>query len=92
MIGNTPGYHFVDKDVLALDPSERFRQLFTIESEWTQEELLPFISYICLPNRLQNRELESFGFGKPGDLLLQFCREVTFDKGTEVEKHYVLRH
>ena len=45
MIGNTPGYHFVDKDILALNPSERFRQLFTIESEWTQEDLLPFISY-----------------------------------------------
>ena len=45
----------------------------------------------CLQSN-QNGQLESFGFGKPGDLLLQFCREVTFDNGAEVQKHYVLRH
>ena len=38
------------------------------------------------------RDLEMFGFGKPGDLLLKYCREVTFDNGKEVKKHFVLRH
>lgn len=68
------------------------RQLFTIESEWTQEDIIPFISYIVILLFHMNRDLESFGFGKPGDLLLKYCREVTFDNGSEVKKHYVLRH
>ena len=36
-----------------------------------------------------NSDLEEHGFGRPGDLILQFCREVTVQDG---EKHFVLRH
>lgn len=43
--GRIPGFHFVDRDVLELNPNDRLRQLFTIESEWTQEEIVPFIQY-----------------------------------------------
>ena len=32
-----------------MKPEERFLQLFTIESEWSQEELVPYIEY---PNDL----------------------------------------
>ena len=41
--GITKGFRFVDKDNLAMKPEARFRQLFEIESEWSQEDILPFI-------------------------------------------------
>ena len=44
--GKIPGYHFVDKDTLELQPADRLRQLFTIESEWTQEDIVPFIKFV----------------------------------------------
>lgn len=40
---NREGFRFIDKDVLELDPGKRFLQLFKIESEWVQEDLVPFI-------------------------------------------------
>ena len=42
-VGRIPGYRFVDRDILALNPGDRLRQLFTIESEWTQEDIIPYI-------------------------------------------------
>ena len=74
-------FRFIDKDILELDPRRRFLQLFEIESEWTQEDLVPFIS-----------DLTNYGFGLPGDLLLKYCREVTFDTNGDAKKYYVLRH
>lgn len=38
------------------------------------------------------RDLEDAGFGRPGDLLLKYCREVTVNEGDKTWKHYVLRH
>ena len=43
-IGAQKGFHFIDTDKLRLDPKERFEELFSIESEWTQEELVPYIA------------------------------------------------
>lgn len=43
-IGTQKGFHFIDTDKLRLDPKERFEELFSIESEWTQEELVPYIA------------------------------------------------
>ena len=44
---NREGFRFIDKDVLELDPGKRFLQLFEIESEWVQEDLVPFIKLRC---------------------------------------------
>ncbi|KAK8815635.1 hypothetical protein WA538_004760 [Blastocystis sp. DL] len=78
--GITKGFRFVDKDNLAMKPEARFRQLFEMESEWSQEDILPFIE-----------DLDSYGYGKPGDLLLKYCREVTTEENGVTKKHYVLR-
>ena len=43
-IGAQKGFHFIDTDKLRLDPKERFEELFSIESEGTQEELVPYIA------------------------------------------------
>ena len=42
-VGAQRGFRFIDTDKLRLDPKERFEELFSIESEWTQEELVPYI-------------------------------------------------
>lgn len=39
------GFRFIDRSELSMKPEERFLQLFTIESEWSQEELVPYIEY-----------------------------------------------
>mgnify|MGYP004635699165 FL=1 len=41
---------------------------------------------------MNDRDLEEAGFGRPGDLLLKYCREVTVNEGDKSWKHYVLRH
>lgn len=41
----TKGFRYIDKDDLAMKPEARFRQLFGIESEWSQEDILPFIEF-----------------------------------------------
>ena len=41
--GGIAGYRFIDRDELAMKPESRLLQLFTIESEWSQEDLFPFI-------------------------------------------------
>ncbi|KNB45404.1 hypothetical protein JH06_0958 [Blastocystis sp. subtype 4] len=78
--GGIPGYRFIDRDELAMKPESRLLQLFTIESEWSQEDLFPFIE-----------ELQFFGYGRPGDLVLKYCREVTHEENGVVTKHYVMR-
>ena len=84
-------FRFIDKDILELDPRRRFLQLFEIESEWTQEDLVPFISFASLVI-ITCSDLTNYGFGLPGDLLLKYCREVTFDTNGNAKKYYVLRH
>ena len=88
---NREGYRFIDKDLLELDPGKRLLQLFEIESEWVQEDLVPFIKWACCWS-LMLRDLTDFGFGLPGDLLLKYCREVSNDPNGEKKKYYVLRH
>ena len=39
------GFRFIDKDTLELDPGKRFLQLFNIEPEWVQDDLVPFIKW-----------------------------------------------
>ena len=38
-----------------------------------------------------NRDLQFFGYGKPGDLVLKYCREVTQEENGIVIKHFVMR-
>ncbi|KAK8803340.1 hypothetical protein WA158_001034 [Blastocystis sp. Blastoise] len=59
------GYHYIDMYALPVDPKERYKHLFSIKSEWSNEELQYFIN-----------DLEKWGYGKLHDLNIQFCREV----------------
>ena len=40
---------------------------------------------------LINSDLQNYGYGKPGDLLLKYCREVTIEEGGVTKKHFVMR-
>ena len=84
------GFRFIDRSELSMKPEERFLQLFTIESEWSQEELVPFIEYV-FGSLVMCSDLQLYGYGKPGDLLLKYCREVTIEEGGETKKHFVMR-
>ena len=85
------GFRFIDRSELSMKPEERFLQLFTIESEWSQEELVPFIEYSNNLVFFINSDLQNYGYGKPGDLLLKYCREVTIEEGGVTKKHFVMR-
>lgn len=41
--GDAAGYRFINTDTLPLSPRALFVFLFTLESEWSHEEIVPFV-------------------------------------------------